>query len=77
METEHPQLGAIVDLGKKKVGFFGTKGQIDLPSAHIIDELPEDAIYRNVNNPTLEEAANAFVQRRNPRWIRNSLNRLF
>lgn len=66
--TEHERLGAVVDLGKKKVGFWGKKGQVDLSTAHIIDELPEDALYRNVHNETLEEAANAYVQRRNPRW---------
>lgn len=71
--TEHESLGAVVDLGRKKVGFNKSGNLIDLSTAHIINELPE-AMYRNTNNITLEEAANAFVQKRNPRWNRNSLN---
>lgn len=67
-----------MDLGSKKVAFNKAKNnQIDLSTAHIITELPDEGLYRNTNNITLEEAANAYVQKRNPRWIRNSLNRLF
>lgn len=71
MVTEHPQLGAVVDLGDQKVGFNAKKGKVDLSTAHIIDELPENALYRNVNNITVEEAANAYVEQRKPRWFKS------
>lgn len=59
-----------MDLGDAKVAFKKSKNNlIDLRTAHLIDELPETGLYRNTNNITVEEAANAFVQKRKPRWF--------
>ncbi len=73
MVSEHNSIGAIVDFGDNMVAFKKDSGRVDLKSGHFIKEMPGDALYRSSNNPTIKEAASAFVENRRPRWDANSL----
>lgn len=70
--TEHPTIGAVVDFGNQMVAFNKSKGKVALNTSHYIHELP-DAIFRCSDNPTLKEAATAFVEKRRPRWAEKGL----
>jgi hypothetical protein len=64
------QIGAIVRTTAGLVAFDkgGPNKLPDLSTGRLIADLPEDGIYRNVENNTLLEAANAVAENRKPRW---------
>lgn len=62
----------IVRVGKILVAFLLRKGKTDPDSPKIIKRLPR-GIYRNIENATVEEAADAFIEGRTPRFKTNNV----
>lgn len=69
--SEHPNIGAIVQTDAGQLVAFdkhSDKGLIDLSTGHNIKRLPTKGLFRNTNNATIQEAGEAFVENRSPRW---------